>query len=508
MGQQRFILALDQGTTSSRAMLFDRSGRIAARAQREFAQHYPQPGWVEHDPLDIWQSQLHVAREAMQNAGAQASEIAGIGIANQRETTILWDRRTGETIGRAIVWQDRRTAAHCARLIESGAQTLIGRKTGLRIDPYFSATKLAWLLDSAPGLRERARRGELAFGTVDSWLVWQLSGRRVHVTDVSNAARTALFDIHVCDWDDELLALFDIPRAVLPAVVPSGGLVAHTDAAWFGAAIPVTGVVGDQQAATFGQGCVEPGLVKNTYGTGLFMLMNTGAQPVASKHRLLTTIGWQRDNHLTYALEGAVFMGGAIVQWLRDGLGIIENAQAVGALAAQCASSEGVVLAPAFAGLGAPYWDPYARGTLLGMTRGTTRAHIARAALEAIALQTVDVLAAMEADAGIAVSELRADGGASQSDLLMQIQADLLDRPVVRPHVIETTALGAARLAGLGSGFWSGDDEIACATPAARRFEPAMSVDARESHIARWQRAIERARGWETPAVAPTCEAL
>ncbi|WP_061177046.1 glycerol kinase GlpK [Caballeronia pedi] len=499
MSQQRFILALDQGTTSSRALVFARSGNIVASAQREFAQHYPQPGWVEHDPDDIWQSQLDVAREAMRTAGAQGSEIAAIGIANQRETTLLWDRRTGAPIGPAIVWQDRRTAAHCARLIESGAQTLIERKTGLRIDPYFSATKLAWLLDSAPGLRARAQRGELAFGTVDSWLVWNLTGGRVHVTDSSNAARTALFDIRACQWDDELLALFDIPRAVLPEVMPSSGVIAHTDAALFGAAIPITGVAGDQQAATFGQGCVEPGLVKNTYGTGLFMLMNTGAQPVASRHRLLTTIGWQLDGQLTYALEGAVFMGGAIVQWLRDGLGIIESAQDIGVLAAQCESSEGVVLAPAFAGLGAPYWDPYARGTLLGMTRGTSRAHIARAALEAIALQTVDVLAAMEADAGIAVSELRADGGASRNDLLMQIQADLLAKPVVRPHVTETTALGAACLAGIGAGFWSGLDEITRAWPAARRFEPAMSAPAREAHIERWHRAIERARGWEVP---------
>ncbi|BAN26120.1 glycerol kinase GlpK [Caballeronia insecticola] len=499
MSQQRFILALDQGTTSSRAILFTRSGGIAASAQREFAQHYPQPGWVEHDPLDIWQSQLDVACEAMLKAGARGAEIAAIGIANQRETTLLWDRKTGAPVGPAIVWQDRRTAPHCTRLIDGGAQTLIERKTGLRIDPYFSATKLAWLLDSAPGLRARARAGELAFGTVDSWLIWHLSGRRAHVTDVSNAARTALFDIRACRWDDELLALFDIPRAVLPEVAPSSGVIAHTDEALFGAAIPITGVAGDQQAATFGQGCIEPGLVKNTYGTGLFMLMNTGAQPVASKHRLLTTIGWQLDGKLSYALEGAVFMGGAIVQWLRDGLGIIESAADIGTLAAQCASSEGVVLAPAFAGLGAPYWDPYARGTLLGMTRGTTRAHIARAALEAIALQTVDVLDAMEADAGIAVSELRADGGASQNDLLMQIQADLLDRPVVRPPVTETTALGAACLAGIGSSFWSGLDEITQAWPAARRFEPAMAAHERAVHLERWHRAIDRARAWETP---------
>ncbi|SAK80203.1 glycerol kinase [Caballeronia hypogeia] len=505
MSHPRFILALDQGTTSSRAILFDRAGRVSASAQREFAQHFPQPGWVEHDPADIWQSQLAVARDAMREAGAQAADIAAIGIANQRETTLLWDRRTGAPVAPAIVWQDRRTAAHCARLIESGAQALIARKAGLRADPYFSATKLAWLLDSAPDLRMRARRGELAFGTVDSWLVWQLSGGRRHVTDVSNASRTALFDIHACAWDDELLSLFDIPRAVLPEVVPSSGMIAHTDAALFGAPIPITGVAGDQQAATFGQGCVEPGLVKNTYGTGLFMLMNTGARPVASTHDLLTTIGWQLDGARTYALEGAVFMGGAIVQWLRDGLGIIESAAQVSTLAAQCASSEGVVLAPAFAGLGAPYWDPWARGTLLGMTRGTNRAHVARAALEAIALQTVDVLVAMEADAGIAVSELRADGGASQSDLLMQIQADLLDRPVVRPAVTETTALGAAILAGIGARFWAHRDELTGAWPAARRFEPAMPRHEREAHIERWHRAIDRARAWERPAEHTAC---
>ncbi|SAK67824.1 glycerol kinase [Caballeronia catudaia] len=511
MRQQRFILALDQGTTSSRAILFDHAGRVVARAQREFAQHFPRPGWVEHDPHDIWRSQLAVAHEVMRVANAGASDIAAIGIANQRETTLLWDRRTGAPIGPAIVWQDRRTAAHCARLIECGGQALIQRKTGLCIDPYFSATKLAWLLDSQPGLRARARNGELAFGTVDSWLVWNLSGGRRHVTDASNAARTALFDIRACAWDDELLALFDIPRAVLPEVAPSSGLIAHTDPALFGAAIPVTGVAGDQQAATFGQGCIEPGLAKNTYGTGLFMLMNTGAQPVVSTHRLLTTIGWQLDGRLTYALEGAVFMGGAIIQWLRDGLGIIESAAQIEALAAQCASSEGVVLAPAFAGLGAPYWDPYARGTLLGMTRGTGRAHIARAALEAIALQTVDVLDAMEADAGIAVSELRADGGASQSDLLMQIQADLLNRPVVRPAVTETTALGAAQLAGLGAGFWSGVGEIGEIgdnARAARRFEPSMSGDERGAHIERWHRAIERARAWDVPAGQTTCAAV
>jgi glycerol kinase len=503
MSGPRYILALDQGTTSSRAILFDRSGAPVAAVQREFAQHYPHPGWVEHDPHDIWQSQLAVAHEVLRKAGAQASDIAAIGIANQRETTLLWDRASGEPVGPAIVWQDRRTAAHCERLAAQGAASLIQNRTGLLIDPYFSATKLAWLLDSAPGVRTRAERGELAFGTVDSWLVWQLSGGRRHVTDASNASRTSLFNIETLDWDNDLLALFGIPRAVLPEIVPSSGALAHTDASLFGASLPITGIAGDQQAATFGQACVEPGLAKNTYGTGLFLLMNTGAQPVASSHRLVTTVGWQLGAHRTYALEGSVFMGGAIIQWLRDGLGIIESAPEIEALAAQCASSEGVILAPAFAGLGAPYWDPYARGTLLGMTRGTGRTHIARAALDAIALQTVDVLSAMEADAGIAVSELRVDGGASQCDLLLQIQADLLGRPVVRPAVIETTALGAAYLAGLETGFWSGLDEIAQQWRAARRFEPAMSADERGQRIAQWHRAIDRARAWDVPADQP-----
>jgi glycerol kinase len=506
MSQPAYILALDQGTTSSRAMLFDRTGRVAAQAQREFEQHYPQPGWVEHDPQDIWQSQLAVAREALKKAHVDATQIAAIGIANQRETTLLWDRRSGEPVGPAIVWQDRRTTQQCARLTEQGASELIERKTGLRIDPYFSATKLAWLLDSAPDLRARAQRGELAFGTVDSWLVWHLSGGKRHVTDGSNASRTSLFDIRRGQWDDELLALFDIPRAVLPEIVPSSGEIARTDPSIFGASIPITGIAGDQQAATFGQMCFERGIVKNTYGTGLFLLMNTGAQPVASTHQLLTTLGWQIGDTRTYALEGSVFMGGAIIQWLRDGLGIIEHAADVGALAAQCKSSDGVVLAPAFAGLGAPYWDPHARGTLVGMTRGTGRAHIARAALEAIALQTVDMLDAMEADAGIALTELRADGGASQSDLLMQIQADLLGRPVVRPPITETTALGAAYLAGLGARVWSNLDDLPKQTDAARRFEPTMSADERAAYLDRWHRAIERSKAWDIPAdTSTTC---
>ncbi|UGS88814.1 glycerol kinase GlpK (plasmid) [Ralstonia wenshanensis] len=496
MGEPRFILALDQGTTSSRAILFDRDGIPFATAQREFAQHFPQPGWVEHDPNALWQTQLDVAHEAMRKAHATAADIAAIGIANQRETTVLWERATGTPLGPAIVWQDRRTAAHCERLTASGAGDRITQKTGLLIDPYFSATKLAWLLDSIPGARARAARGELAFGTVDSWLVWNLSGGRRHVTDLSNAARTSLLNIHTLDWDDELLGLFDIPRALLPELMPSSSAFAETDAALFGAPLPIGGIGGDQQAATFGQACLKPGMAKNTYGTGLFLLMNTGEQPVLSRHRMLSTVGWQFDGRTHYALEGSVFMGGAIIQWLRDGLGIIERACDVQALASQCNTSDGVWLIPAFSGLGAPHWDPYARGTLMGMTRGTGRPHIARAALDAIALQTVDVLSAMEADAGISVSELRVDGGASQCDLLMQIQADLLGRPVVRPEVAETTALGAAYLAGLQTGFWSGLDEITRQWRTQRRFEPSMSQDERTARIQEWRRAIDHVRAW------------
>ena len=500
MNHHRCILALDQGTTTCRAIVFDRSGAPIATARQELAQHFPHPGWVEHDPVEIWRSQLAVARTALRQAGADASAVAAIGVANQRETTVLWDRSTGEPLPPAIVWQDRRTAAQCEQLAAQGAAELIQRRTGLVIDPYFSATKLAWLLDHVPHARARAERGELAFGTIDSWLVWQLSGGRQHLTDVSNASRTSLFNLHTLAWDDELLALFGIPRAILPEVVPSSGTLAETDAALFGASLPIAGIAGAQQAAMFGQACLQEGMAKNTYGTGLFLLMNTGARPITSRHRLLTTIGWRLGAGTSYALEGSVFMGGAIIQWLRDSLGIIDTADQVEALAAQCASSEGVTLVPAFAGLGAPYWDPHARGTLIGLTRGTGRAHLARAALEAIALQTVDVLGAMEADTGMAVNDLRVDGGASRCDLLMQIQADLLGKPVVRPQVTETTALGAAYLAGLGAGFWSSQEEIARQWRAARRFEPAISAPEREARVARWRRAVERARDWETPA--------
>ncbi len=500
MNRHRYILALDQGTTSARAILFDREGSAVATAQKEITQHYPQPGWVEHNPREIWDSQLAVAQDVIRQAGATSADIAAVGITNQRETTVVWDRKSGAPIGPAIVWQDRRTAGTCETLSAQGAAPMVQQKTGLVIDAYFSATKIAWLLDYTAGARVRAERGELAFGTIDSWLVWNLSGGKRHVTDPSNAARTSLLNIHTLKWDDELLALFRVPRALMPEVVPSSGALAETDPALFGVRLPITGIAGDQQAATFGQACLHEGMAKNTYGTGLFLLMNTGPKPTVSRHKLLTTVGWQLPAGTSYALEGSVFMGGATIQWLRDGLGIINTAPEVEALAAQCASSEGVTLVPAFAGLGAPHWDPYARGTLLGLTRGTGRPHIARAALEAIALQTVDLLHAMEADSGIALKELRVDGGATRNNLLMQLQADLLGRPVVRPQVTETTALGAAYLAGIAVKFWSGPEEITQQWRVERRFEPTISAAERVERLARWHLAIERASNWERPS--------
>ena len=512
----RYILSLDQGTTSSRAMLFDHAGSVVATQQAEFAQIFPQPGWVEHDALEIWQSQLKTAQKCLKNGSNRplsqsirayaatnliansSTEVLAIGITNQRETTVLWDRRTGQPLANAIVWQDRRTAARCDELRSQGHADVIQQKTGLVLDAYFSATKLAWLLDNVPGARARADKGELAFGTMDSWLIWNLTGATrggVHVTDASNASRTMLFNIHTLAWDDELLALFNIPPSVLPKVVASSGVVGHTDVALFGTAIPIAGIAGDQQAATFGQACLKLGMAKNTYGTGCFMLMNTGSQSVASKHKLLSTVGWQL-NEVTYCVEGSVFMGGATIQWLRDGLQIIQSAAEVQALAETVPDSGDVYLVPAFTGLGTPNWDPYARGAMLGLTRGTTGAHIARAALEAIALQSADVFNAMSQDAGFAIKELRADGGASANNLLMQMQADFSGVPVVRPKVLETTALGAAYLAGLAVGFWSGLGEIANQWQVDRRFEPSMSVDARADKLARWHKAVTRAGDW------------
>ncbi|MDF3887105.1 glycerol kinase GlpK [Cupriavidus basilensis] len=508
-GLPQFILALDQGTSSSRAILFDHAGNVARVAQREFRQYYPHPGHVEHDPYEIWQSQLAVAHEVLNDAGVSASQVCAIGITNQRETTVLWDRQTGEPIGRALVWQDRRTAPMCETLQAEGHGDLFRDKTGLILDAYFSGTKLRWMLDNTEGARERAERGELAFGTVDSWLIWQLTDGKRHVTDVSNASRTLLFNIHTFQWDDALLGLLDIPRSLLPEVVPSSGEVARTALRLFGAEIPIAGIAGDQQAATYGQACHAPGMAKNTYGTGCFLLMNTGSQPVTSHNRLLTTIGWQLGgtapaaSRTQYCLEGGVFMGGATIQWLRDGLQIINSAPEVEPLARQCDDTGGVVLVPAFAGLGAPHWDPFARGTLVGLTRGSGRPHIARAALESIALQSVDVLDAMQKDAGISLAELRVDGGASRSDLLMQMQADLLGTAVVRPRVTETTALGAAYLAGLATGYWSGEEEIASQWQVEHRFEPNLSADARAYRLWRWHRAVERARDWAREDGAP-----
>ena len=490
------ILALDQGTTSSRAMAFGRDGAVLGVSQQEFRQIFPRPGWVEHDAMEIWRSQREVAAAALAAAGLAAGDVAGVGIANQRETTVVWERSTGRPIANAIVWQDRRTASRCDALRQAGHEPLVARKTGLLLDAYFSGTKLEWLLDHVPGARERARRGELAFGTVDAWLVWQLTGGRVHATDVTNASRTLLFDIHRLDWDDELLALFDVPRAMMPRVADSSGVLAQTAGEGLPAGLAIAGIAGDQQAALFGQACHRPGMAKNTYGTGCFLLMNTGERPAASRHRLVSTVAWRRGERTAYALEGGVFVAGAAIQWLRDGLGIIARSADVDALAAQVSDSGGVHFVPALAGLGAPHWDPRARGTIVGLTRGSRAAHLARATLEAIAFQSAELIEAMAADSGLALTELRVDGGATASDLLMQIQADLLGVPVVRPRITETTALGAAYLAGLATGFWSGEDEIAALWKRERVFEPMLSRDAAAGRLAEWKRAVGRARDW------------
>jgi glycerol kinase len=491
----KHILALDQGTTSSRAILFDHAGSIVSVAQKEFPQIFPRPGWVEHDPSDIWSTQAGVAAEVLTKANVGAADVAAIGITNQRETTVVWDRATGAPIHNAIVWQDRRTAGICDRLRARKLDRMIRRKTGLVIDAYFSATKVQWILQHVKGARARARAGELAFGTVDSWLVWNLTGGAVHVTDASNASRTMLYDISKGEWDDELLTLFGVPRSMLPEVRSSSEVYGTTTL--LGAPIPIAGIAGDQQAALFGQACTTPGMAKNTYGTGCFMLMNTGTKRIASKNNLLTTIAWRIGDRTEYALEGSIFVAGAVVQWLRDGLELFRTAAEVEALANQVSDTGGVYLVPAFAGLGAPHWDQYARGTIVGLTRGTTKAHIARAALEGIALQVKDVLEAMEADAGITLRELRVDGGASANDLLMQLQADLLDVPVVRPKVSETTALGAAYLAGLAVGFWKSRSDIARQWQVDKRFRPAMKAATRRRIATGWVRALKRAKGWE-----------
>jgi glycerol kinase len=491
----KYILALDQGTTSSRAILFDQTGSISAVAQKEFPQIFPKPGWVEHDPADIWSSQAEVAKEALTQAGVNASEVAAIGLTNQRETTVVWDRRTGQPISNAIVWQDRRTAGFCDQLKRRGLAKMIRKKTGLVVDAYFSATKLHWILQNVPGARARARAGQLAFGTVDSWLVWNLTGGRAHVTDPSNASRTMLFNIHTGDWDEELLKIFGVPRAILPEVHSSSEV--YGESSVLGPPLRIAGIAGDQQAALFGQACHQSGMAKNTYGTGCFMLMHTGAKPVASKNNLLTTIAWRIGPHTEYALEGSVFIAGAVVQWLRDGLGLIRSSADVERLAAQVPDTHGVYFVPAFAGLGAPHWDPYARGLIAGLTRGTRATHLARAALESIAYQVTDLLEAMRADSGIRLKELRADGGACSNDLLMQLQADLLAVPVVRPKVSETTALGAAYLAGLAVGFWKNRAEIAAQWQVDQKFVPVMKSSQRVQLRAGWQKALQRAKGWE-----------
>lgn len=495
------IMALDQGTTSSRAILFDPSGQPVHVAQQEFTQHYPRPGWVEHDPRDIWSSQIAVAQQIMSRV--ESSEVLAIGLTNQRETTVIWDRQTGEPIGPAIVWQDRRTADICARLRADGLEPLFREKTGLLLDAYFSGTKIKWMLDNIPDARRRAQRGELAFGTIDTWLTWNLTAGKAHVTDPSNASRTLLFNLNTMAWDQDLLNILEIPPEILPTVVPSSGIVGETAPHWFGRAIPIAAMIGDQQGAAFGQACLEKGMAKNTYGTGCFLLANTGSVAVQSENNLITTVGWSDPQastisqaNTTYCLEASIFMGGATIQWLRDGLQIIESAPQVEPLAGQVNDAGDVYLVPAFTGLGAPHWDAHARGALLGMTRGTNRAHIARAALEAIALQVVDVLTAIEKDAGMPLTMLRADGGAAANNLLMQMQADLLGIPVARPKVTETTALGAAYLAGQAVGLWSGVDEIEKRWQLERCFEPTWSDEKRMNKIHRWHQAVQRAKGW------------
>ncbi|HMH17758.1 MAG TPA: glycerol kinase GlpK [Burkholderiales bacterium] len=492
----KYVLALDQGTTSSRAIVFDEHGRLRASAQKEFRQIFPQLGWVEHDPEEIWRSQLTCARAAMKKAKLEPGQLAAVGITNQRETVVVWDRRSGKPVHNAIVWQDRRTAARCEAMKKEGLAETIRAKTGLVIDPYFSATKLAWILEGIPGLRIHAERGELAFGTIDTWLAWKLSGGKLHVTDPSNASRTMLYDIHRGEWDDDLLRLFNVPRSMLPEVLPSSQIYGTSVKYALGAEVRIAGIAGDQQAALFGQACHEPGMAKNTYGTGCFLLLNTGDKAIVSRNGLLTTCAAQTGAK-QYALEGSVFIGGAVVQWLRDGLRLIRKSADVEKLAASVPDSGGVYLVPAFTGLGAPHWDPYARGTVVGLTRGSNAGHIARAALESIAFQSAELLQAMQADSGVRLTELRVDGGAAADNLLMQFQADLLGVPVVRPKVLETTALGAAYLAGLATGVWKSREEIAQQWKVAKRFEPKMKHDESEQRMGEWRRALERAKNWQ-----------
>lgn len=491
-----YILALDQGTTSSRSMLFDKQGNIISMAQKEFKQIFPKPGWVEHDPEEIWSTQYGTLAEAVAKAGITLRQVAGIGITNQRETTVVWEKNTGKPIYNAIVWQDRRTASYCDELKSGGHQKMIQQKTGLVIDAYFSATKLKWILDNVPNARQKAVNGELAFGTVDTWLAWKLSGSELHLTDVSNASRTMLLNIHTCEWDQDLLKLFDIPQNLLPEVRPSSKIYGSTGSFVPDSRIPIAGIAGDQQAALFGQLCTQPGMVKNTYGTGCFMLMNTGEKAIASKNNLLTTIAWKINDRTEYALEGSVFIAGAVVQWLRDELKIIRQSAEIEQLSQQVQDTGGVYIVPAFAGLGAPYWNPHARGTLFGLTRGSSNAHIARAAIDSIAYQTFDVVKAMEADAGIHIKELRVDGGATVNNRLMQFQSDILDCKVVRPKVTETTALGAAYLAGLAVGYWKNIDDIRHQWQIDKIFSPSLDERKRSELITGWRRAVKASIAW------------
>jgi len=492
----RYILAIDQGTTSSRAILFDKEGNIASVAQKEFKQYFPQPGWVEHDPNEIWTSQAGVIAEAITKIGANGKNIAAIGITNQRETTVIWDKETGEPVYNAIVWQDRRTSSYCNQLKDKGLKNLIQQKTGLVIDAYFSGTKIKWILDNVPGARKKAEDGKLAFGNIDSWLVWKFTQGDKHITDVSNASRTMLYNIHEGNWDNDLLDLMDIPKCMLPGVCASSEIYGTTKTTLFAHEVPISGIAGDQQSALFGQMCLQPGMLKNTYGTGAFIMFNTGEKPITSQNNLLTTVAWRYNETTHYALEGSIFMAGAVVQWLRDSLGIIKSSSDVEELAKSVSDNGGVYMVPAFAGLGAPHWDQFARGTIVGLTRGSTSGHIARAALESIALQTKDVLKAMESDSGITIKELRVDGGATVNDTLMQFQSDILGIPLVRPVISETTALGAAYLAGLSIGFWKDTDEIARQWKVDKRFEPNMPASKVNAITESWHKAIEKSKSW------------
>jgi glycerol kinase len=493
---QKYILSLDSGTTSNRAILFNHSGEIVSVAQQEFEQIYPQAGWVEHNPKTIWETQLKVAREVIQKAGISPMEIAGIGITNQRETTVVWNRETGEPVYNAIVWQDRRTAGFCDELKAKNLEKIVAEKTGLVIDAYFSGTKIRWILDHVEGAREMAKSGKLAFGTVDTWLIWKLTNGKLHITDVTNASRTLIYNIHTLKWDEELLEILDIPKEILPVVKASSEVYGVTSEELLGVKIPVSGIAGDQQAALFGQMCVKKGMVKNTYGTGCFVVMNTGSKPIASKHKLLTTIGWQIGGEVTYAIEGSIFIGGAVVQWLRDQLGIIKSSSEIESLAREVENNGGVSFVQGFVGLGAPHWDQYATGAIIGLSRGTGKAHIARAALEAIAFRSMEVIETMVEDSGIEVNELRVDGGAAVNNLLMQIQADAIDTNVVRPKVTETTALGAAYLAGLATGFWKNIDEIKTQWQVDKIFEPVADKTQVKKVIKDWKKAVERSKNW------------